>query len=63
MSKSDESGTERPINPSYQALASIDDESGTLLQGVRGTAKVSADWQPIGSRVWRYLMRTFNFKL
>jgi hypothetical protein len=28
---------------------------------LRGTAKISADWQPIGKRVWRYLVRTFNF--
>jgi putative peptide zinc metalloprotease protein len=63
MSKSDETGMERPLNTSYQARATIDDENGTLVQGLRGTAKVSAAWQPIGKRVWRYLVRTFNFKL
>ena len=54
---------ERPLNTSYQARAAIDDANGTLVQGLRGTAKISADWQPIGKRVWRYLVRTFNFKL
>jgi len=63
MSKSDETGMERPINTSYQARAVIDDTEGDLVEGLRGTAKISADWQPIGKRVWRYLVRTFNFKL
>jgi len=63
MSKTDESGVERPINISYQARAEIDTDADNLVQGLRGTAKVYADWQPIGKRVWRYLMRTFNFKL
>jgi putative peptide zinc metalloprotease protein len=63
MSKSDETGMERPINTSYQARAAIDDPDAMLVEGLRGTAKISADWQPIGKRVWRYLVRTFNFKL
>ncbi len=63
MSKADESGRERPINKSYQARVPIDDADGRLVQGLRGTAKIYADWQPLGQRVWRYLMRTFNFKL
>jgi putative peptide zinc metalloprotease protein len=62
-SKQDKSGVERPINISYQARAPIDDDSGKLVQGLRGTAKIAADWQPIGKRVWRYIMRTFNFHL
>ena len=63
MSKSDESGMERPINTTFQALAAIDDPDGKLIQGLRGTAKVYANWQPLGQRMWRYLVRTFNFKL
>ena len=47
----------------FQALADLDDPDGTLVQGLRGTAKVYADWQPLGKRFWRYLVRTFNFKL
>jgi putative peptide zinc metalloprotease protein len=62
-SKSDKSGAERPINISYQANAAIDDDSGALVTGLRGTAKIAADWQPIGKRVWRYIVRTFNFHL
>ena len=63
MSKADETGMERPLNTTYQALALIEDPDRRLMEGLRGTAKVSADWQPIGKRVWRYLVRTFNFKL
>jgi putative peptide zinc metalloprotease protein len=62
-SKSEEGGTERPMNTTYQALAEIDDPSGHLVQGLRGTAKISTAWQPLGQRAWRYLIRTFNFKL
>ena len=48
MSKQDESGVERPINTTYQALADLEDPDGQLIQGLRGTAKVHADWQPLG---------------
>jgi putative peptide zinc metalloprotease protein len=63
MSKTDESGQERPLNTSYRARAPVDDPDARLVQGLRGTAKVHAEWQPLGRRLWRYLMRTFNFKL
>jgi len=63
MSKQDASGAERPMNISYQARAAIDDNSGTLVQGLRGTARISANWQPLGKRAWRWIMRTFNFHL
>jgi len=39
MSKQDESGMERPLNTTFQALAAIDDPDGRLMQGLRGTAK------------------------
>jgi len=63
MTKVDETGRERPINISYQARADLTDESGTLVQGLRGTAKINAQWQPLGKRLWRYITRTFNFRL
>ncbi len=63
MSMEDPTGMERPISTSFQARVPIDDIDGNLVQGLRGTAKVSAQWQPIGKRFWRYIMRTFNFKL
>ena len=63
MSEVDETGRARPINTSYQARAAIDDASGTLVQGLRGNAKVAAAWQPLGKRMWRFITRTFNFHL
>jgi hypothetical protein len=63
MSKQDKSGAERPMNTSYQARAAIDDDTGALVPGLRGTARISASWQPLGKRAWRWLMRTFNFHL
>jgi putative peptide zinc metalloprotease protein len=63
VSKQDEGGTERPMNTSYQARAPLDDNEGLLRIGLRGQAKVHARWQTLGYRGWRYLARTFNFKL
>jgi hypothetical protein len=63
MAKQDESGQERPLNTTFQALAAVDDPDGMLIQGLRGTAKISTAWQPLGQRAWRYLVRTFNFKM
>lgn len=63
MSQQDETGMERPISTSFQARADLDDPHGSLVEGLRGTAKINAPWQPIGKRVWRYVMRTFNFTL
>jgi len=37
-----------------------------LRLGLRGQAKVAMDyqgWQTLGGRVWRYITRTFHFKL
>ena len=61
--KTDESGVERPMSISYQARVPLDDPEGVLRIGLRGRAKISAQWQTIGWRVWRYLTHTFNFRL
>ncbi len=63
MSKTDEGGKERPLSKSFRASAPIEDKEAKLVQGLRGTAKVYANWQSLGTRLWRYLIRTFNFKL
>ncbi len=62
----DPSGVERPMSPSYQARVSLDDPDGLLRLGLRGQAKIHMDsqgWQTIGGRLWRYLTRTFHFRL
>lgn len=61
--KTDESGVERPMNPSYQVRVPIDDPGGLMRLGLRGRAKIYADWQSLGQRFWRFVTRTFNFRL
>jgi putative peptide zinc metalloprotease protein len=64
VTKPDEANSDKPMNTSYQARADLDDPDGLLLVGVRGQAKIHASrWQTLGRRGWRYLTRTFNFKL
>lgn len=66
--KTDASGVQRPMSTSYQALAPLDKERlgelrGLLNPGLRGRAKIHTKWQSLGSRSYRYLARTFHFKL
>jgi len=62
--KTDESGVDRPWNPSFQALAyPLEDPQGLMRIGLRGRAKIEAGTQTVGQRLWRYLSETFNFKL
>jgi putative peptide zinc metalloprotease protein len=63
VTKTDESGKERPFNTSYQALAPLDDEHAVMQIGLKGRAKISTRWQTLGSQLWRFLARTFNFQL
>lgn len=61
--KTDPAGVERPMSTSYQARVYLDDPEGLLGLGLRGRAKIHADWQTVGRRLWRLATRTFNFKL
>lgn len=61
--KTDEAGVERPMSPSYQVCVPIDDPDGMMRLGLRGRAKIYADWQTLGQRTWRLITRTFNFHL
>jgi putative peptide zinc metalloprotease protein len=64
--KTDPSGAERPLSPSYQARVVLDDPEGVLRLGLRGRAKIymdSDEWQTLGQRFWRLVVRTFNFKM
>jgi putative peptide zinc metalloprotease protein len=56
-------GVESPQSTSYQARAPIDDPEGLVRLGVRGQARVYTDWLPIGTRLWRLVAHTFNFKM
>jgi len=58
-----ETGAERLQNTSYQARAPIDDPELLLRLGLRGRGKIHAKWIPLGTRMWRFISHTFNFKL
>lgn len=65
----DASGVLRPISTSYQAkteqlvVPSLVDSSGSLQIGWRGNAKIHVQNTTLGSRLKRFLVRTFHFEL
>ncbi|MBX3413608.1 MAG: HlyD family efflux transporter periplasmic adaptor subunit [Pirellulales bacterium] len=61
--KTDESGVERPLSTSYQAQVLLEDPSGVMRLGLRGTAKIHAGHRTIGQRLYRFLYQTFNFRM
>ena len=61
--KTDESGVPKPASTSYEARVPLDDSDGILLPGLKGEAKISAIPHSLGWRTWRFLQRTFHFKL
>jgi putative peptide zinc metalloprotease protein len=56
-------GKPRPLSTSYQARVSVDDADGVMLSGLRGQARIYTGWQSLGQRLYRYVIRTFNFHL
>jgi putative peptide zinc metalloprotease protein len=59
-------GVERPMSPSYQARVPLEEPKDLLpllRLGLTGQAKIYADPQTCAERLWRFLGRTFNFKL
>lgn len=61
--KADDSGIPRPATTYYEARAPLDDQDGALVVGLKGQAKIDAPWHSLGWRLWRFLQRTFHFKL
>jgi putative peptide zinc metalloprotease protein len=61
--RTDASGMVRPLNTSYQARVPLGEEVGTLQPGMQGQARIYTPWQPLGSRLYRYLAKTFHFDL
>jgi putative peptide zinc metalloprotease protein len=57
----DDAGRERPATTSFQARVAIDDESGLLVLGARGRAKIFASSQTLGQRAWRALRGTLHW--
>ncbi|MBN1393768.1 MAG: HlyD family efflux transporter periplasmic adaptor subunit [Pirellulales bacterium] len=58
-----QTGVETPMNTSYQARVPFDDPRGRYPIGLRGQARVYTRWIPMGTRLWRLISHTFNFKL
>jgi putative peptide zinc metalloprotease protein len=61
--KTDETGVERPMSPSYQVRVPLEDPNRLTRLGLRGRAKIYAEPQSLGQRTWRLITRTFNFRL
>lgn len=58
-----ESGRLRPQNATFPAQVPLTGIEEELKLGMRGRAKVWVKWEPMGSRLWRYISRTFHFYL
>ncbi len=59
-------GVERPMSTSYQARVPLEEPKDLLpllRLGLTGQAKIYADPQTCATRLWRFIGRTFNFKL
>ncbi|HYW79408.1 MAG TPA: hypothetical protein VE890_07500, partial [Thermoguttaceae bacterium] len=41
----------------------LDDGNSLLRIGLRGRAKIETKWLPLGTRFWRFISHTFNFRL
>ncbi len=61
--RTDASGVTRPMSTSYRARVPLDTDQDLLHSDLRGRAKISTRWQPLGSRLWRFLAHTFHFTL
>lgn len=58
-----ETGRLRPQNATFPAQVPLAAGEEGLKLGMRGRAKVWVKWEPLGTRLWRYISRTFHFYL
>jgi putative peptide zinc metalloprotease protein len=62
--KMDDSGTPRPIGLVFEAVVPLPEDKHDLLRiGLVGEAKITTAPRTLGSRLYRYFSRTFNFEL
>jgi len=62
--KMDDSGVARPIGLVFEAVVPLPEDDRDLLRiGLVGRAKITTEPRTLGSRLWRYFSRTFNFEL
>lgn len=58
-----EDGTIHPLSTSYQAVAQLGKEEPFFRNGLIGQARIKIHPRTLADRLWRYLTRTFNFRL
>jgi len=63
LTRTDESGRERPFTTTYQGSAPLDDDGGLLFVGATGRAEIETGTQTLARRAWRYLLQTFNLDI
>ncbi|WP_315852529.1 hemolysin D [Rhodopirellula bahusiensis] len=56
-----QTGQIKPRSVSYQARVPIEGLESPLRPGYRGAAKVHVDPMSLGARLWRVIIKTFNF--
>ncbi|MCA9216012.1 MAG: HlyD family efflux transporter periplasmic adaptor subunit [Planctomycetales bacterium] len=56
-------GVQRPLSATYQVFVPIQNPDRQLVRGMRGRAKIKAEPQSLGQRLYRYAMKTFRFDL
>ena len=56
----DEKGLPHPQTTAYQALVRLDDRDDNLRPGARGRARILADPQSLGRRLYRFFAETFG---
>lgn len=61
--KPDQSGMQVPLSTTYQADVLITKPPRDLRSGMRGRARVFVGYRSAGTRLWRYLVQTFHFKI
>lgn len=61
--KMDKTGASRPIDTSFQARAPMNASGEVMRTGLRGRAKVYPGWQPLSTRFFRFMAKTFHFEL
>ncbi len=59
--KASPTGQPQPLHTAYQARVQLNNSRSLLQPGFRGRAKISTQWRSLGSRTYRYLIRTFHF--
>jgi putative peptide zinc metalloprotease protein len=57
----DETGVPRPLHPSYPARVVLESDEHFQI-GMKGRAKIRAIPQPLGTRLYRYISKTFHFE-